>query len=273
MKYGAKFLEKTPQKTMEVLEPLINDLIQIRNGNSMEDLSKEQLDQYKELNYESIVTIFSNTTNQKELEKILDMIMEKDNNCPALIIHRRIELYLEKLRNLSDGADDNYKVSENIRALLRNEKNQNIMDKNYLLMLFKIYNYTNGITELSEIMELKQELLQIYMENHNYDKIIDVCKRFGQFEINYWVQALNYFIGISTVGTKSFLDKYIKQILNEVSQNESISPLLLLEIVKKGKSVQFSTIKDVLIDFFRKNKEALNEDKKETENNSLKKKN
>ena len=74
----------------------------------MEDLSKEQLAQYNELNYESIVTIFSNTTNQKELEKILDMIMEKDKNCPALIIHRRIELYLEKLRNLTDGADDNY---------------------------------------------------------------------------------------------------------------------------------------------------------------------
>ena len=69
---------------------------------------------------------------------------------------------------------------------------------------------------------------------------------------------------------KSFLDKYIKPLLSEVSQNEVISPLLLLEIVKKGKSVQFSTIKDVLIDFFRKNKEALNEDKKETENNALK---
>ena len=268
MKYGSQFLDKKPQKTMEVLEPLLNALIQIKNGNPMEDLTKEQLDQFSKLKYESIVTIFSNR-HSKELEKVLDLIMEKDEHCPSLIIHRRIELYLEKLKS-TDIADDNYKVTENIKALLRNEKYQTIMDKNYLLMLFKIYNYTNGITELSEIMELKQELLQIYMENHNYDKIIDVCKRYGQYEVNYWVQALNYFIGITTVGTKSFIEKYIKQILNEVSKNESISPLLLLEIIKKGQNVPFATVKEILINFFKRNKDALMEDKREAESNALK---
>lgn len=270
MKYGSIFLEKNPLKTMEVLEPLIIDLINIKNGNFGEDLSKELLEEYHKLNYESIVTIFSNSKNERELEKLLDLIMDKDNNCPALIIHRRIELYLEKYKNSSVSTEDNYKTIETIKSLLRNEKYQNIMDKNYLLMLFKIYNFTNGITELSEIMELKQELLQIYMENHNYDKIIDACQHYGSVEVNYWVQALNYFISISTEGTKSFLEKYIKRILQEVSQNESLSPLLLLEIIKKSKNVQFVTVKDVLLDFFKKNKESLTEDKRETENNAQK---
>ena len=270
MKYGGIFLEKNPLKTMEVLEPLIIDLINIKNGNFGEELSKELLEEYHKLNYESIVTIFSNSKNERELEKLLDLIMDKDNNCPSLIIHRRIELYLEKYKNSSVSTEDNYKTIETIKSLLRNEKYQNIMDKNYLLMLFKIYNFTNGITELSEIMELKQELLQIYMENHNYDKIIDACQHYGSVEVNYWVQALNYFISISTEGTKSFLEKYIKRILQEVSQNESLSPLLLLEIIKKSKNVQFVTVKDVLLDFFKKNKESLTEDKRETENNAQK---
>jgi hypothetical protein len=29
-------------------------------------------------------------------------------------------------------------------------------------------------------MELRQELLAIYMDNHNYDKIINICENFGR---------------------------------------------------------------------------------------------
>ena len=47
-------------------------------------------------------------------------------------------------------------------------------------MLFKMHNFTMGIVTLSEIMELRQELLSIYMDNHNYDKIINICENFGR---------------------------------------------------------------------------------------------
>jgi len=47
-------------------------------------------------------------------------------------------------------------------------------------MLFKIHNFTQGIVTLSEIMELRQELLSIYMDNHQYDKIINICENFGR---------------------------------------------------------------------------------------------
>lgn len=47
-------------------------------------------------------------------------------------------------------------------------------------MLFKMHNFTDGIVTLSEIMDLRQELLTIYMDNHKYDKIITICENFGR---------------------------------------------------------------------------------------------
>lgn len=47
-------------------------------------------------------------------------------------------------------------------------------------MLFKMHNFTDGIVTLSEIMDLRQELLTIYMDNHKYDKIINICENFGR---------------------------------------------------------------------------------------------
>lgn len=43
-----------------------------------------------------------------------------------------------------------------------------------------MHNFTHGIIILSEILELRQELLSIYMDNHEYDKIISICENFGR---------------------------------------------------------------------------------------------
>ena len=101
----------------------------------------------------------------------------------------------------------------------------------------------------------------------NYDKIIEVCKDYGNVEMNYWIQALNYFINISTEGTKSYTEGHIKTILNEFSKNEAVSPLVLLEILKKSKNIQVETVKEVLLNFFKKNEKTLKEDKEEADSN------
>ena len=47
-------------------------------------------------------------------------------------------------------------------------------------MLFKTQNFTYGIITLSEILELRQELLSIYMDNHDFEKILNICENFGR---------------------------------------------------------------------------------------------
>ena len=268
MKYGARLLEKEQKKTMDLLIPLIRTLIQIKNGNPSEDYNPDELEQLKTLKYEQIVSIFSDEINSP-IEDLLNIIMEDDQQCPPLIFHRQIELFLDKLKK---SPEDNFKIGDSIKNLLRNEKYQKIMDLNYLMLLFKIYGFQNGVVELNEILELKQELMQLYMDNHNYDKLVSLCNSYGQSDMNYWVQALNYFLGISTNTTKGLLEKYIKQTLDNLFQSESVSPLVLLEIINKSKerSIPFETIKDVLLRFLSKTKESLTEDQRECEGNMQK---
>lgn len=107
--------------------------------------------------------------------------MISDENCDSSIIHRRIELYLDRLDEENKTNNESiYATKESINNIIKNKKYQNKIDKNYVLMLFKMHNFTVGIVTLSETMELRQELLQIYMENHQYEKIINICENFGR---------------------------------------------------------------------------------------------
>ena len=71
----------------------------------------------------------------------------------------------KKNRIIVDKYTENkYDSADKIKKILKNEKFKEKLDKNYLLMLFKISGFNQGVTLLSEIMELDQDLLQIYMD-------------------------------------------------------------------------------------------------------------
>ena len=75
-------------------------------------------------------------------------------------------------------------------------------------------------------MELDQDLLQIYMETHEYKKINIACdaimKKYEGKEkkVNYWLQSLNYYISISTQSTKSYLGEFIIEVLDHLSKSK-----------------------------------------------------
>ena len=66
-----------------------DDIITIKNINPDDE-------RIKDINYEKIISIFISKESEDRLEKLLDDIMEKDNDCPKQIILRRIELYVDK---------------------------------------------------------------------------------------------------------------------------------------------------------------------------------
>jgi hypothetical protein len=249
LKYGQKFLAECPQKMQRFLKNMISTIVSMkRSGN--DPLIK----------YDNIIKIFINQ--EALLEELLDFIIISDENCDISIIHRRIELYLDRFA-AETSSDEKRETSNAIIGLLKNKKFIAKIDKNYVLMLFKMHNFVQGIITLSEIMELRQELLSIYMDSHDYEKIINICENFGRVENNFWIQALNYFINIE--GEK--IEQYIKNVLAKVSENELLSPILVLEILKKKPNMKYETVKNFIISSLSKEKKNLDLDKKEFEAN------
>ncbi len=74
---------------------------------------------------------------------------------------------------------------------------------------------------------------------------------------------MNYFINIE--GEE--IENYIKLILNKVSENELLSPILVLEILKKKSNMKYETVKNFIIASLTKEKKNLDADKKEFEAN------
>jgi hypothetical protein len=129
-------------------------------------------------------------------------------------------------------------------------------------------------------MELDQDLLQIYMDQYEYQKINESCEEVmkknegKKKKVNYWLQALNYYISISSKSTISYLGKYIEEVLDHLaeSKEEDFSPMILLDILNKARSthghiIEFKVIKKYIINWIEKQQESLKNDKRETEEN------
>ena len=283
LKYGEKFIEKKEviEDSMRLINSIINKIIGIRN----KDIEKcdDNEKKIKDLKYEKIISIFITKDSEGKLEELLDLIMKNDKDCPKQIILRRIELYVDKFTESQAQYNYNSDIVDKIRDILTNDKFKDKLDKNYLLMLFKISGFNQGVTELSKIMELDQDLLQIYMETHEYQKINSSCEAIMKKykgtnkKINYWLQALNYYISISTQSTKGYLGNYIIEVLDHLSntKDENFSPMILLDILEKARSshghiIEFKVIKKYIIDWIKKQQDTLKKDKKETEANYAK---
>lgn len=175
------------------------------------------------------------------------------------IYFRRIELHLE---NIMKGVNVS-KNSEKIIKVINHKKFQSRYDQNFLLMLFKTHKYTQGIISISDIMQNRQELLTIYMENHNNDKIMSICNNYAGQDSSYWIQTLNYFIN-STMENKY---SYINKVLKEVTDNNIISPIMILDILK-SKETSFKVIREHLIKILKEEHEAISLNEQEFENNN-----
>jgi hypothetical protein len=63
------------------------------------------------------------------------------------------------------------------------------------------------------------------------------------------------------------IENYIKMILTKVSENELLSPIIVLEILKKKQNMKYETVKNFVINSLQKEKKNLDKDKKEFESN------
>ena len=102
------------------------------------------------------------------------------------MIHRRIELYLE------EGELEQNK--EKIIEMIKDKRYIGKYDIQYLIILFKNKKFLEGVEALSEFHKYNQELLSIYMEKKEYQKIINICTNYGSTNTSFWWTCLDFFI-------------------------------------------------------------------------------
>nr|AVN98119.1 Vps11 [Castula fusca] len=120
-------------------------------------------------------------------------------------------------------------------------------------MLFEMYQVTEGVTMLCDMLELKNELMTYYMQTKDYESIERLCKQYGETEKNLWLQALTYFVSELAEDQNSLeAQKHLKSILASIENVQAISPLLVIEIVSKNKTLAFSILKDYLVKKIKK---------------------
>ena len=179
---------------------------------------------------------------QKDIFKIIQIFMVSDKYFKIFfdkidaygieydekIIQRRIELFLEE-------KDENYKL--NILKMLKDKKYMNKFNKENLMILFKYNKFKEGINMLKEISNQKQDLIQFYIENKNYDKLIEIIdniilnnEKFDEKNINdkfnpdlsFIVIILKFFISQKNKNADKKVDIYIKNILNKISNSSEL---------------------------------------------------
>lgn len=63
--------------------------------------------------------------------------------------------------------------------------------------------------------------MHYHMQNEEYSKVVDACKRYGDQEICLWEQALGYF-----ARKEEDCKAYISEVLQHIDQNNLMPPLL-----------------------------------------------
>ena len=233
-------------------------------------LSKEKFSE----KYFSLVTSFIDTNiavlDKKDIFKLIEIFMGLDKYFKILLqkldwlnlnyekemLHRRIELYLEENLELN---------KEKINSIIKNEQYIGKYDIQYLLMLFNLYNFKDGIEILHEVNKNNQDLIKIYIEKRDYKKIIFLCEKYGKRDISLWWRGLEFFVGkeyrkdlnqeeinilnnyleeflIKLLDTEAFIDVNILDIINE--KNDDISLFMINKFINKAFEKQYITLSE-----------------------------
>lgn len=188
------------------------------------------------------------------------------------IIHRRIELYLNELYNESiNNEKEKEIIRKNIIDLLSNKKYKNIYDIQYLMLLFKYYNFNEGIKLLSEQTKTFKDIILILFDNKEYKQVLSIFEKNSIKETSIWVMTLHLFLQEIKINKndekeKIILDICFQEFLSKIVDNNIISPIEILDIISEvNDEVPIKLIKDFFLN-------AIENENKNLVNNLIKSK-
>ena len=152
------------------------------------------------------------------------------------IINRRIELYLNDIKNSKDEKEKNI-IIEKIFNLLTNIKYKDKYDYEFLFMLFRNNNFKKGMEFISEQKKSISDLLYIFFENKEYDKILNLFKKNLPKEKQIWEKTLQLFLQDlkENIDNDKDKDNSLKNIFLEylslILDNDIIPSIEILDII------------------------------------------
>ena len=160
--------------------------------------------------------------------------LELDKN----MLHRRIELYLEEKNG-----------TEKILEIINDRRNIGLYDSEYLMMLFKHKNFSDGIEALSKLTNQRHELLSIYIQKRDYQKIIGLCESDGDTEKSFWGIALNFFVDKSVrenmdENELEDINHHLQKFLDVILAKKAMLPVNILDIInEKNNEIPLSILR------------------------------
>ena len=195
---------------------------------------------------------------KKDIVKLIEIFVDSDKFFKILfermesynldydqdMIHRRIEIYLE------EGQINKTKIIE----MIKDQKYFGKYDPQYLLMLFKNKNFTEGVDALIEFLQYNKELLKDYMNKKEYEKIINLCQKCGAKDTSFWWKSLDYFVNKEIRKELkdeeiNELNKYLQDFLLKLLDSGTMLSVDILDIINK-KNSDFPL--EILNDFINK---------------------
>jgi len=230
-------------------------LIEKSQENEDENVEEKEIEDYSDKFFDSVLGFIEG--NKKDLDKndivkLIELFMDMDKyfkilfglmgsynlNYSKEIIHRRIQLYLEDYELERKNKIKNNNSRLGIIEILKNKNYILKYDSQYLIMLFKANNFLEGIEIICEINKYNQDLLSIYMQQKEFEKIINICKNYGSKELSFWGTSLNYFLskdlrkGMKPNELKK-LNQYVEEFLLELLESRIMPPVDVLDMINE----------------------------------------
>ena len=153
-----------------------------------------------------------------------------DNN----IINRRIELYLNDIQNTKDEKEKDI-IAEKIFNLLSNIKYKDKYDYEFLFILFRNNNFKKGLEFISDQKKSISDLLYIFFENKDYNKILNLFKKNAPKEKSIWEKTLQLFLQDLKDNIENDKDNSLKnnflEYLSLILNNDIIPSIEILDII------------------------------------------
>ena len=271
------FYQNEKELFLEVFLNFFRHFTSIRIGN--EEIStnnKIYIKKLNEITYMHVLDILTDDSFNDIKLQMIDVIISHDKHYPIDLIRMKIEILINKYNLLKDEEEKKI-IEDKIIDILKNKNICKKLDKNYLTLLFQTSNFQEGILILNAINGDKINLLNYYMDNNLYNKIIAVTDEFGSINSNYYIRILNYFIRQYNENNNEDFESYIKVLLNKINDKGYMNPNILKDVSKKLKNkIKFSLLKPFILNIMKEKYNSYQSSLKEKEKiqndlNSMKK--
>ena len=161
------------------------------------------------------------------------------------IIHRRIELYLAELNNNIEKEKDG--IIKNIIDLLSNPKYKKIYDTQYVMFLFKYYNFKEGIEALSKEKNSYKDILLFLFYKKEYKQILSIFDNNDIKDNSIWVITLHLFLQELKTKSNNEIEQFelntcFKEFLLKMMDNNILSAIEILDIINEVNIIKHEKI-------------------------------